>query len=105
MKDRSLTMLTTFKRRALSILEYIGSDGEEQEGTPGPAASMFILGPLMMDKRRRQLVGVSPPASGVGSGLPRADSEGAFVSQLSDFAQQEHSAAAAALAGDLSPRA
>ena len=104
MKDRSLTMLTTFKRRALSILEYIGSDGEEQ-GTPGPAASMFILGPLMMDKRRRQLVGVSPPASGVGSGLPRADSEGAFVSQLSDFAQQEHSAAAAALAEDLSPRA
>ena len=119
MKDRSLTMLATFKRRALSILEYVGSDGEAQGdpgdtpetvavvaqgGPPGPAASMFLFGPLMMDKGRRQLIGVSPPASGVGPGLPREPPEGAFVSQLSDFAQQEQSAAAAALAGDLSPR-
>jgi hypothetical protein len=108
-------MLAVFKRSSLFILECLGSgdgradegdiaDGEAGGGTSGSAAAMFILGPLIMDTERRQLIGVLV-TGGLGSGLPRAAPKGAFVSQLSDLAQQEESATATALAGDPSPRA
>jgi hypothetical protein len=110
-KDRALSMLAVFNRSSLFILECLGS-GDERHGEaggapPGSAAAMFILGPLMMDTARRQQIGVQVP-SGLGSGLPRAAPRGTCVSQLtqlSDLAQQEESATAAALAGDPPPRA
>jgi hypothetical protein len=114
-RDRALSMLAVFNRLSLFILECLCSGdgrigqgdmtgGEPVGGTSGSAAAMCVLGPLMMDAARRQLIGVPAP-SGIGSGLPRAAPRGTFVSQLSDLAQKEESAAAAALAGDPTPRA
>ena len=114
-KALAFAWLDVFKRSSLFILECLGSgDGRAGEGdmagdeaggdTSGSAAAMFILGPLLMDAERRQLIGV-PATSGLGPGLPRAAPKGAFVSQLSDFAQQEEGVTATALAGGPSPRA
>jgi len=114
-KDRALSKLAVFIRSARKILLVLGSgDGRVREGdivddeassdNSGCAAAMFILGPLMMDAGRRELIGV-PTLSGLGSGLPRAHPKGAFISQLSDLVVQEESAAAAALAGEPIPRA
>ena len=95
-KDRALSMLSAFRTSSIFILECLGAGdgmGACAGATGGSAAAMFILGPLMMDSKRRASIGVASPAR-----LP-VGGEGGFVSHLPEFASPRSGVVNAALLG------